>query len=180
MSQDLTRRRFLEGAALAAGGSLMAQTNQSTAIPRRTWGRTGIETSIIGVGGYHLGSAKDLDEARRIVDEAIDNGINFFDNAWDYHDGKSEEWLGQALKGKRDKVILMTKVCTHGRDKNVGMAQLEQSLRRLQTDHLDVWQIHEVVYDDDPDRIFAPNGVIEALDLAKKQGKVRFVGFTGH
>ena len=162
----------------------MAQTNQSSNgsgdVPRRSWGRTGLETSIIGMGGYHIGSAKDLDEAKRIVDEAIDAGINFFDNAWDYHDGKSEEWLGQALKGKRDKVVLMTKVCTHGRDKNVGMEQLEQSLRRLQTDHLDVWQIHEVIYYDDPDKIFAPNGVIEALDLAKKQGKVRFVGFTGH
>lgn len=162
----------------------MAQTNQSSngsgGVPRRSWGRTGLETSIIGMGGYHLGSAKDLDEAKRIVDEGIDAGINFFDNAWDYHDGKSEEWLGQCLKGKRDKVVLMTKVCTHSRDKNVGMEQLEQSLRRLQTDHLDVWQIHEVIYYDDPDKIFAPNGVIEALDLAKKQGKVRFVGFTGH
>jgi aryl-alcohol dehydrogenase-like predicted oxidoreductase len=180
MANYLTRRRFLEGAALAAGGSLMAQNTGSGAIPRRSWGRTGLETSIIGMGGYHIGSAKDLDTAKRIVDEAIDNGIDFFDCAWDYHDGKSEEWLGQALKGKRDKVTLMTKVCTHGRDKNVGMMQLEESLRRLQTDHLDVWQIHEVVYYDDPELIFAPNGVIEALDMAKKQGKVRFVGFTGH
>lgn len=160
----------------------MAQTSQNRCgdIPKRPLGRTGLETSIIGLGGYHLGSAKDLTEAERIVDEAIDAGINFFDNAWDYHDGKSEEWLGQALKSKRDKIILMTKVCTHGRDRNVGMTQLEESLRRLQTDHLDVWQIHEVVYYDDPDLIFAPNGVIEALDQAKKQGKVRFVGFTGH
>jgi aryl-alcohol dehydrogenase-like predicted oxidoreductase len=180
MANDLTRRRFLEGAALAAGGSLMAQNRGSGSIPRRSWGRTGLETSIIGIGGYHLGSAKDLDTAKQIVDEAIDNGIDFFDCAWDYHDGKSEEWLGQALKGKRDKVTLMTKVCTHGRDKTVGMKQLEESLRRLQTDHLDVWQIHEVVYYDDPDLIFAPNGVIEALEMAKKQGKVRFVGFTGH
>jgi aryl-alcohol dehydrogenase-like predicted oxidoreductase len=175
----LSRRRFLEGAALATGGTLMAQ-NTDTAIPLRPLGRTGLQTSILGLGGYHLGSAKDLNEAKRIVDEAIDAGVRFFDNAWDYHEGKSEEWLGSALKGKRDKVILMTKVCTHGRDKHVAMEQLEGSLRRLQTDHLDIWQIHEVIYYDDPDLIFRPNGAIEALDQAKKQGKVRFVGFTGH
>jgi aryl-alcohol dehydrogenase-like predicted oxidoreductase len=102
------------------------------------------------------------------------------DNCWDYHQGKSEEWMGSALRGKRDRVILMTKVCTHGRGKQKAMEMLEQSLRRLQTDHLDVWQIHEVVYFNDPDLIFAPGGAIEALDEAKKQGKVRFVGFTGH
>ena len=160
----------------------MAQTGQRSGadIPKRPLGRTGLQTSILGVGGYHIGSAKDLPEARRIVDEAIDAGLNFFDNAWDYHEGKSEEWLGAALEGKRDKVILMTKVCTHGRDKKVAMTQLEESLRRLRTDHLDVWQIHEVVYYDDPERIFAPNGAIEALAQAKQQGKVRFVGFTGH
>ena len=92
----------------------------------------------------------------------------------------AKKWLGKALKGKRDKVIVMTKVCTHGRDKDVAMQQLEDSLRRLQTDHLDVWQIHEVIYWNDPDMIFAPDGAIEALVKAKKQGKVRFVGFTGH
>jgi aryl-alcohol dehydrogenase-like predicted oxidoreductase len=111
---------------------------------------------------------------------AIDAGINFFDNAWEYHDGLSEERLGKALTGKRNNVILMTKVCTHGRDKNLAMKMLEESLRRLRTDHLDIWQIHEVVYDNDPDLIFGPNGAIEALEFAKKQGKVRFVGFTGH
>ncbi len=157
----------------------MAQ--QSTReIPKRPLGRTGLQTSILGIGGYHIGSAKDQPEAKQIIDEAIDAGINFFDNCWDYHDGKSEEWMGSALQDKRDKVILMTKVCTHGRDKSVAMKMLEESLRRLKTDHLDVWQIHEVVYYDDPDRIFAPNGAIEALEQAKKQGKVRFVGFTGH
>jgi uncharacterized protein len=146
----------------------------------RALGKTGIQVSAIGIGGYHLGSAKDEQDAKRIVDEAIDGGINFFDNAWDYHDGRSEEWMGAALRGKRDKVVLMTKVCTHGRDKRVAMGMLEQSLRRLQTDHLDVWQIHEVIYENDPDLIFAPNGAIEALAQAKKEGKVRFVGFTGH
>ena len=178
MGSDLTRRRFLEGTVLATGGTLMGQ--QAADIPKRQLGKTGLQTSIIGVGGYHLGSAKDLTEAKGIVDEAIDAGVNFFDNCWDYHDGKSEEWMGSALKGKRDKVILMTKVCTHGRGKDVAMTMLEESLKRLQTDHLDVWQIHEVVYYDDPDRIFAAGGAIEALQLAKQQGKVRFVGFTGH
>jgi aryl-alcohol dehydrogenase-like predicted oxidoreductase len=175
------RREFMEvsGGALFAGSALQGQSSSSD-IPRRPLGNTGVSVSIIGVGGFHLGSAKDLDEARRIVDAALDAGINFFDNAWDYHDGRSEEWLGAALKGKRDKAILMTKVCTHGRDKHVAMRMLEESLRRLQTDHLDVWQIHEVIYDNDPDLIFAPNGAIGALAQAKKEGKVRFVGFTGH
>jgi diketogulonate reductase-like aldo/keto reductase len=107
-------------------------------------------------------------------------GVNFFDNCWEYHDGLSEERLGAALKGKRDQVILMTKVCTHGRKKDIAMQMLEESLRRLKTDHLDVWQIHEVIYENDPDLIFAPGGAAEALLEAKQQGKVRFIGFTGH
>ncbi len=161
MSSDISRRVFIGGAALAASEFAMAQP-AGNGIPVRDLGKTGIKVSALGLGGYHLGSAKDLDEARHIVDEAIDGGITFFDNCWDYHDGKSEEWMGECLRGKRDKVVLMTKVCTHGRDKNVAMNMLEQSLRRLQTGHLDVWQIHEVIYDDDPDLIFAPNGAIEA------------------
>lgn len=165
---------------LAAGGALLDGQNPTAAIPKRPLGKTGLSTSIIGVGGYHLGSADDEQSAKRIVDQAIDEGINFFDNCWEYHEGRSEEWLGSALKGKRDGVILMTKVCTHGRGKQVAMSMLEESLRRLRTDHLDVWQIHEVIYDNDPDLIFAPGGAAEALADAKKQGKVRFVGFTGH
>lgn len=160
--------------------SELASAQSTAEMPMRMMGKTGLRVSALGVGGYHLGSAGDFAEAKQIVDEAIDGGINFFDNCWDYHDGKSEEWMGEALVGKRDKVVLMTKVCTHGRDKQVAMNMLEQSLRRLRTDHLDVWQIHEVIYDDDPDLIFAPNGAIEALAQAKKDGKVRFVGFTGH
>jgi aryl-alcohol dehydrogenase-like predicted oxidoreductase len=139
-----------------------------------------LNVSILGVGGYHIGSAANQPTARRIIDQAIDEGINFFDNCWDYHEGKSEEWMGAALEGKRDRVILMTKVCTHGRGKDVAMRMLEESLRRLRTDHLDVWQIHEVIYYNDPDLIFASGGAIEALAEAKQQGKVRFVGFTGH
>jgi aryl-alcohol dehydrogenase-like predicted oxidoreductase len=178
---DVSRRAFI-GSTIAS--SLAAQEAsrpmQTQSIPMRPLGKTGVQVSALGLGGFHLGSAKDLDDAKRIVDEAIDNGVNFFDNAWDYHDGKSEEWMGDALHGKRDKVVLMTKVCTHGREKKVAMRMLEESLRRLQTDHLDVWQIHEVIYENDPDLIFAPNGAAEALVQAKKDGKVRFVGFTGH
>jgi aryl-alcohol dehydrogenase-like predicted oxidoreductase len=140
----------------------------------------GVSVSIIGVGGSALGDVKDESEAGAIVSAALDNGINFFDNAWEYHDGRSEEILGRALKGKRDQVFLMTKVCSHGRDRQVAMKMLEDSLRRLQTDHLDLWQIHEVIYDNDPDLHFAPDGAIEALTQAKREGKVRFVGFTGH
>jgi aryl-alcohol dehydrogenase-like predicted oxidoreductase len=132
------------------------------------------------LGGWNLGSAKIEPEAVRIVHEAVDAGLTFMDNAWEYHDGRSEEWMGKALRSRRDKVFLMTKVCTHGRDRKVAMQQLEQSLRRLQTDYLDLWQVHEVIYDNDPDLHFAPGGVIEALEQAKRDGKVRFIGFTGH
>ncbi len=177
----MSRRTFIAAGALAGAEIASGQSTPATGgMPMRPLGKTGLTVSALGVGGYHLGSAKDLDQAKQMVSEAIDGGINFFDNCWDYHNGKSEEWMGAALKGKRDKVVLMTKVCTHGRGKDVAMSMLEQSLRRLQTDHLDVWQIHEVIYDDDPDLIFAPGGAIEALAQAKKDGKVRFVGFTGH
>jgi predicted aldo/keto reductase-like oxidoreductase len=119
-------------------------------------------------------------DAIRLVQRAVDAGITFMDNAWEYHDGCSESVMGDALKGRRDQVFLMTKVCTHGRDARTAMRQLEQSLRRLKTDRLDLWQIHEVVYDNDPERHFATGGVVEALDRAKREGKTRFVGFTGH
>jgi aryl-alcohol dehydrogenase-like predicted oxidoreductase len=119
-------------------------------------------------------------EATRIVHEAVETGLTFMDNAWEYHEGKSEERMGKALAGRRAEVFLMTKVCTHGRDAKVAMRQLEQSLRRLKTDVIDLWQVHELAYYNDPERHFSPGGVIEALDLAKQQGKVRFVGFTGH
>jgi predicted aldo/keto reductase-like oxidoreductase len=160
--------------------ALVAQGQPGAEIPKRPLGRTGLEVSALGIGGYHLGSADSETEATQIVNEALDAGVNFFDNAWEYHQGLSEERLGRALKGKRDRAVVMTKVCTHGRDKNVAMRQLEESLTRLQTGHLDVWQIHEVIYENDPDLIFAPNGAAEALLEAKQQGKVRFVGFTGH
>jgi len=150
-------------------------------IPTRPFGRhADVRVSVLGLGGYHLGAAQSQAEATEIVARAMDAGVNFFDNAWEYHDGKSEEWLGAALVGKRDRAVVMTKVCTHGRGKEVAMRMLEESLRRLKTDYLDVWQIHEVIYDNEPDLMFAPGGAAEALVLAKEQGKVRFVGFTGH
>ena len=149
-------------------------------IPQKALGKTGVNVSIIGIGGATLGQAKSYDEAEKIVHEAVNAGVNFFDNAWEYNEHKSEEWMGQALQGRRDKVFLMTKVCTHGRDAKVAMQQLEESLRRLRTDHLDLWQVHEVIHFNDPDLHFMPGGVVEALAKAQQQGKVRFVGFTGH
>jgi uncharacterized protein len=179
MAYRTTRREFLESAvALSAGGRAMADGNSQ--VPKRQLGRTDAQVSIIGLGGYHLGSVKDQKEATTIVSRAMDAGINFFDNAWEYHQGRSEELLGNALAGRRDQAVVMTKVCTHGRDKTVAMRMLEESLRRLQTDHLDIWQIHEVIYENDPELIFRPNGAAEALLQAKKEGKTRFIGFTGH
>ena len=158
----------------------LSQKVPSGQVPKKPLGRTGVQVSAMGLGGYHLGSAETDQAANEMVAKALDYGITFFDNAWEYHDGLSEERLGKALKGKRDQAFVMTKVCTHGRDKQMAMRMLEESLRRLQTDHLDLWQIHEVVYDNDPDLIFAPNGAAEALLAAKLQGKVHFIGFTGH
>ncbi len=194
-SHDASRRIFLKGAAAIGAatvtkGMSLAQsqsdsgkeqaTNSGEAVPRRPLGKTGIQVSAMALGGYHLGSTKNQQEANEIVARAMAAGINFFDNAWDYHDGHSEEVVGKALKGKRDQAVVMTKVCTHGRGKDVAMQMLEESLRRLQTDHLDLWQIHEVIYENDPELIFAPGGAAEALLLAKQQGKVRAIGFTGH
>ena len=164
----------------AMANKSVQQTVLQGEIPKKQFGRTGVQVSALGLGGYHLGSAKSDQMANEIVAKALDHGVTFFDNAWEYHDGLSEERLGRALKGKRQNIFLMTKVCTHGRDKKVAMQMLEESLRRLQTDHLDLWQVHEVVYENDPDLTFARGGAIEALAEAKQQGKVRFVGFTGH
>ena len=155
-------------------------TQSSGNIPLRQFGKTDAKISALGLGGHHLGDAADEQTAVRIVQEAIDGGITFFDNCGEYHRGKSEIWMGAGLKGHRDKVFLMTKVCTHGRESALAMQMLEQSLRRLQTDHLDLWQIHGVSFDNDPDLFIRPNGAAEALRKAKEQGKVRFVGFTGH
>jgi aryl-alcohol dehydrogenase-like predicted oxidoreductase len=150
------------------------------AIPTRALGKTGVEVSVLCFGGAHWGRMGTEAEGIRVLHEAIDSGVTFMDNAWEYNGGRSEEWMGKALLDRRQQVFLMTKVCSHGRDKKVALQQLDESLRRLRTDYLDLWQLHEVIYDDDPDRHFAPGGAAEALLEAKRQGKVRFIGFTGH
>ena len=153
------------------------QTN--SALPQRPLGETGVDVSIIGFGGGHY-CRKHLSEAQsvRLVQEAVDNGVTFMDNAWEYHKGESERRMGIALEGRRDKVVLMTKVC--GRDAETAEAHLHESLRRLRTDVIDVWQFHEINYDNDPEWIFAEGGAIEAAERARRAGKVRFIGFTGH
>jgi aryl-alcohol dehydrogenase-like predicted oxidoreductase len=149
-------------------------------IPMRKFGKADVQISALGLGGHHLGAAKDEKTAIEIVHRAVDGGITFFDNCWEYNRGKSESWLGLGLKGLRDKAFVMTKVCTHGRDGSLATQMLEQSLRRLQTDHLDLWQIHGVSYPNDPALFIRKGGAAEALLKAKEQGKVRFLGFTGH
>ncbi len=149
-------------------------------IPTRQLGRTGLQVSIIGLGGYHVGTNKDIDQAAQMVREAIDQGINFLDNAHCYHDGYSEQVMGQALSqgGYRDRVILMTK--NHGRDAGEFSRQLDDSLRNLKTDHLDLVQFHALSKLEEVDAIYAPGGAIEAALKAREQGKTRFIGFTGH
>jgi len=145
----------------------------------RTLGRTGEKVSAIGMGGFHIGHVKDEQSSVKLVRAAIDRGITFMDNSWDYNDGRSEEWMGKALRdGYRQKVFLMTKF--DGRTKQSAAQQIEESLKRLQTDHLDLIQVHEVIRMEDPDRVFAPGGAVEAVLEMKKAGKVRFIGFTGH
>lgn len=147
-------------------------------MPRRPLGRTGVDVSILGLGGYHLGVPSEQ-EAVRIVHEAIDHGLTFLDNCWDYHDGESERRMGNALEGGyRERAFLMTKI--DGRTAEAATRQLDESLRRLRTDRLDLVQIHEVIRMSDPARVFAPGGAIEALVRARQAGKARFIGFTGH
>jgi aryl-alcohol dehydrogenase-like predicted oxidoreductase len=199
----LARRQFLQAAGLAGSGAALGlnaqqplQASQPPSgkaarkkdadagpgeIPKRPFGnKKDVKVSALGLGGHHLGDLKTVDEAIRLVHEAVDAGITFYDNCWEYWNGRAEDWLGRGLKGRRDKVFLMTKVCTHGRGADLAMKMLEESLRRLQTDHLDLWQVHDMGFDNDPELAYTKGGVLEALDEAKKQGKVRFVGFSGH
>ena len=187
----MDRRDFLKTATVAAAGSVAtagAQSTPSSAATRRPespnmiyreLGRTGERVSAIGMGGYHIGKQQDPDESIRLLRAAIDRGITFMDNCWDYNGGISEVRMGQALRdGYRQKVFLMTKI--DGRDKNTAARQIEQSLGRLQTDVIDLLQFHEVIRLDDPDVIFAQGGAIEAVQEAKQAGKIRHIGFTGH
>ena len=190
---DVSRRGFLKGAAIAGASAVIPTDKIPSAVetkdelslgnfqaPKRPLGRTGLQCSILGMGGFHLATVADQTEINNMVAKATDHGVNIFDNAWEYLNGLSEERLGVALRGRRDSVIVMSSVCTHGRKQDVAMRMLEESLVRLQTDHLDVWQIHEVIYHNDPELIYVHDGVLEALTKAKQQGKVRFVGFDGH
>jgi uncharacterized protein len=191
MEVFMDRRNFLKTATVAAAGSVApggAQSTPSAVAARRPespnmiyreLGRLGERVSAIGMGGYHIGKQQDPDESIRLLRTAIDRGITFMDNCWDYNGGISEVRMGQALRdGYRQKVFLMTKI--DGRDKNTAAKQIEQSLGRLQTDVIDLLQFHEVIRLDDPDAIFAPGGAIEAVQEAKQAGKVRYIGFTGH
>jgi len=177
----MDRRRFLQtAAATTVITSLSKKLSQAAeAIPMRTLGRSGEKVSMVGLGGYHIGMQSDEQESIRIIRTALDSGINFLDNCWDYNGGQSEVRMGKALRdGYRQKAFLMTKI--DGQTKQAASQQLEECLRRLQTDHIDLLQFHEVIRDTDPDRIFGKVGGMEAVLDAKKQGKVRYIGFTGH
>ncbi len=181
---NLKRRRLLK---LATGASILGSiplhapaADAKGQVPRRRLGHTGEMVSMVGLGGYHL-VRPNLDEAEsiRIVRSAVDNGLNFLDNCWDYNDGQSELRMGKALRdGYRQRAFLMTKI--DGRDKKTAALQIEESLRRLQTDHIDLLQFHEIIRMSDPDRIFAAGGAMEAALDARKAGKIRYIGFTGH
>jgi len=175
-----TRRDFIQSAMAGAamlGASLHADEPGKDGLPLRPLGKTDERVSILCLGGWHIGAVEEK-EAIKIMHAAIDEGLTFFDNAWDYHDGRSEELMGKALAdGKRKKVFLMTKNCE--RDAAGTRKNLEDSLRRLKTDVIDLWQFHEINYDNDPDWIVEKGALAEALK-AQKQGKVRYIGFTGH
>jgi aryl-alcohol dehydrogenase-like predicted oxidoreductase len=187
----MQRREFLKAAAVA-GVAAAATSNMishaqnesepkasSTEMQYRQLGRTGEKVSAIGLGGYHIGVQPDPAESIRLIRTAIDRGINFMDNSWDYNDGASESRMGDALKdGYRNKVLLMTKI--DGRSKAAFDSQLEQSLSRLKVDHIDLMQFHEIIRMEDPDRIFAQGGAMEGALAARQAGKIRYIGFTGH
>ncbi|RYX84723.1 aldo/keto reductase [bacterium] len=198
----MNRRDFLGSAAVGAAAFAASETLLSAAVaeaaplsatkmppiprtekrgdmPYRALGKTGEMVSLIGLGGFHIGKQSEENASIRIMHAAIDAGINFMDNCWDYHDGLSEIRMGKALAGgRRDKVFLMTKI--DGRPKSVASRQIDESLARLKTDHVDLLQFHEILRYEDPDRIFAPDGAIHAALEAQKAGKVRYIGFTGH
>src|SRR4029077_14835900 len=179
----ISRREFVGmavAATVAVGTEKLAwAVDSKTGMTYRTLGRTGEKVSMMGLGGYHIGNQKDEQESIKIIRTAIDNGVTFLDNCWDYNGGASEVRMGKALRdGYRQKAFLMTKI--DGQTKKAATEQLEESLRRLQTDHVDLLQFHEVIRETDPARIMGAGGGMEAVLEAKKQGKVRYIGFTGH
>ncbi len=193
---EFTRRELLKAAstsglvvaALAAAKEIaqpaLAQGTAQAQIKKgemlyRTLGRTGEQVSVIGLGGHHIGRPKEEQDGIRLIHSAIDRGINFMDNSWDYHNGGSEIRMGKALQGTyRDKAFLMTKI--DGRTKAEATKQINESLKRLKSDRIDLMQHHEIIRMEDPDRIFAPGGAMEAVIEARKAGKIRYIGFTGH
>ncbi|MDB5301360.1 MAG: Twin-arginine translocation pathway signal [Phycisphaerales bacterium] len=203
---DTSRRTFLQYGASIAGATVVTTSTDVTAAPPsappatapagmdafetppgtrkgdmlyRSLGRTGEEVSLLGMGGFHIGKLKDEQESIKLIRTAIDRGITFMDNSWDYNEGRSEIRMGKALRdGYRQKVFLMTKI--DGRTKESAARQIDESLKRLQTDRLDLLQFHEIIRMEDPDRIFAEGGALEAAMEAKKAGKFRYIGFTGH
>ena len=177
----MDRREFLKNAAAATVVTSLTDKVAlgADSLPTRTLGRSGEKVSIVGLGGYHIGHPEDEQLSIRLVRTALDNGMNFLDNCWDYNGGQSEIRMGKALRdGYRQKAFLMTKI--DGQTKQAATQQLEESLRRLQTDHIDLLQFHEVIRETDPARIMGAGGGMEAVLEAKKQGKVRYIGFTGH
>jgi predicted aldo/keto reductase-like oxidoreductase len=173
------RREFLSTLLGAAAAQVLAGQTRSGDMIYRTLGKTGERVSAIGLGGSHIGQAKDEQEGIRIIRSGVDRGITFLDNCWDYANGKCEVWMGKALRdGYRQKVFLMTKF--DGRTKAATAKQIDESLQRLQTDVVDLMQYHENIRMEDPDRFFAADGPLEALMEAKKAGKIRYIGFTGH
>lgn len=182
-----SRRHFLQTsaagvAAAALAGAAAPEGTNSGGIPIRPLGRTGEKVSVLCLGGHASTNPQRMTETEslRLIQRAVDEGITFMDNCWDYHDGVAEERMGKALAagGRRAKSFLMTKCC--GRTAKDAQSNLEDSLRRLKTDHLDLWQFHEIVYDSDPSWVFAEDGAIHTGLKALKEGKVRFLGFTGH
>jgi predicted aldo/keto reductase-like oxidoreductase len=181
MNNRVTRRGFFSALPAVAAGEVLASTQSSSAtgMPTRLLGKTGVRVSILGLGGHHAARPKEESDSFRLIHAAIDEGLTFMDNAWEYHNGRAEEVMGRALAmdGKREKAFLMTKVCA--RDYAGAMQQLEESLKRLRTSHIDLWQFHECNYFNDAEYLLEKGGLKAALE-AKKQGKVRFIGFTGH
>lgn len=183
--RELSRREFVgdvaKGAAALGAAAPLSAFASASGLPQRALGRTGAEVSVLCLGGWHIGFAASQDEAAaiRVMHAAIDEGVTFFDNSWDYHDGGSENVMGKALasEGRRHKVFLMTKGCE--RDYAGAMRCIDESLKRLRTDYLDLWQFHEIIYENDPDWVFEQGGIRAAVE-AKEAGKIRHIGFTGH
>jgi predicted aldo/keto reductase-like oxidoreductase len=178
-SNELQRREFLATLAALSTAAQGLHAASSDGMVYRKFGSTNERISAIGLGGYHIGVPKDADEGIKIIRSALDRGMNFLDNCWDYHDGDSEVRMGKALRdGYRQKAFLMTKF--DGRTKQSTIKQIDESLKRLQTDHIDLIQYHENIRMEDPDRFFAADGALEGVMAAKQAGKVRYIGFTGH